>query len=137
MPLVSARLALLPTHRPFRREGAHVQTLAEQVDALEERKALHQPANPVVHREPGFLSRGMTVAPPPAAYRLLEGWGKAAVAPTSGSCIGGHPRILFRALRAASGRLPELWPGGAENPVGRWTVQMVAGTNGGAPVNRT
>src|SRR2546423_14095373 len=79
----------------------------------------------------------MTVAPPPAAYRLLEGWGKAAVAPTSGSCIGGHPRILFRALRADYGRLPELCPGRAENPVGRWTVQMAAGANGGAPVNRT
>jgi hypothetical protein len=32
---------------------------------------------------------------------------------------------------------PELWLGKAENPVGRWTVQMAAGTNGGAPVFRT
>ena len=32
---------------------------------------------------------------------------------------------------------PELWLGKAENPVGRWIVQMAAGTNGGAPVYRT
>ena len=32
---------------------------------------------------------------------------------------------------------PELWLGKAENPVGRWVVQMAAGTNGGAPVYRT
>lgn len=32
---------------------------------------------------------------------------------------------------------PELWLGKAENPVGRWFVQMAAGTNGGAAVYRT
>jgi hypothetical protein len=32
---------------------------------------------------------------------------------------------------------PELWLGDAENPVGRWLVQMAAGTNGGAAVYRT
>jgi hypothetical protein len=32
---------------------------------------------------------------------------------------------------------PELWLGQPENPVGRWVVQMAAGTNGGAPVYRT
>jgi len=32
---------------------------------------------------------------------------------------------------------PELWLGKAENPVGRWVVQMAAGTNGGAAVYRT
>jgi len=32
---------------------------------------------------------------------------------------------------------PELWLGKPENPVGRWVVQMAAGTNGGAPVFRT
>ena len=32
---------------------------------------------------------------------------------------------------------PELWLGEAQNPVGRWLVQMAAGTNGGAPVYRT
>jgi putative NIF3 family GTP cyclohydrolase 1 type 2 len=32
---------------------------------------------------------------------------------------------------------PELWLGRPENPVGRWIVQMAAGTNGGAPVYRT
>ena len=32
---------------------------------------------------------------------------------------------------------PELWLGKSENPVGRWVVQMAAGTNGGAPVYRT
>lgn len=32
---------------------------------------------------------------------------------------------------------PELWLGKAENPVGRWIVQMAAGTNGGAPIYRT
>jgi hypothetical protein len=32
---------------------------------------------------------------------------------------------------------PELWLGTPQNPVGRWVVQMAAGTNGGAPVYRT
>jgi hypothetical protein len=32
---------------------------------------------------------------------------------------------------------PELWLGSPANPVGRWLVQMAAGTNGGAPVFRT
>jgi putative NIF3 family GTP cyclohydrolase 1 type 2 len=32
---------------------------------------------------------------------------------------------------------PELWLGRADNPVGRWIVQMAAGTNGGAAVYRT
>ena len=32
---------------------------------------------------------------------------------------------------------PELWLGEGDNPVGRWVVQMAAGTNGGAPVYRT
>ena len=45
----------------------------------------------------------MTVAAPPAADRLFEGWGKAAVAPAIGSWIGGHPRILFPVGRRFSG----------------------------------
>lgn len=32
---------------------------------------------------------------------------------------------------------PELWLGSPENPVGRFVVQMAAGSNGGAPVFRT
>jgi hypothetical protein len=32
---------------------------------------------------------------------------------------------------------PELWLGEAQNPLGRWVVQMAAGTNGGAAVYRT
>jgi len=32
---------------------------------------------------------------------------------------------------------PELWLGAPTNPVGRWVVQMAAGTNGGAGVYRT
>jgi hypothetical protein len=32
---------------------------------------------------------------------------------------------------------PELWLGSPKNPVGRWVVQMAAGSNGGAPVFRT
>jgi hypothetical protein len=32
---------------------------------------------------------------------------------------------------------PELWLGRSENPVGRWLVQMAAGTNGGAAIYRT
>jgi hypothetical protein len=32
---------------------------------------------------------------------------------------------------------PELWLGRPSNPVGRWIVQMAAGTNGGAPIYRT
>lgn len=32
---------------------------------------------------------------------------------------------------------PEVWLGKAENPVGRWVVQIAAGANGGAPVFRT
>jgi hypothetical protein len=32
---------------------------------------------------------------------------------------------------------PELWLGSNDNPVGRWLVQMAAGTNGGAAIYRT
>ena len=32
---------------------------------------------------------------------------------------------------------PELWLGRQENPLGRWIVQMAAGTNGGAAIYRT
>ncbi len=32
---------------------------------------------------------------------------------------------------------PQLWLGKSDNPVGRWVVQMAAGTNGGAPVFST
>ena len=32
---------------------------------------------------------------------------------------------------------PELWLGRSSNPVGKWIVQMAAGTNGGAPIYRT
>jgi len=32
---------------------------------------------------------------------------------------------------------PELWLGRPENPVGKWIVQMAAGTNGGAAIYRT
>jgi len=32
---------------------------------------------------------------------------------------------------------PELWLGAAGNPLGRWLVQMAAGTNGGAGIYRT
>jgi len=32
---------------------------------------------------------------------------------------------------------PELWLGRSENPVGRWLVQMAAGTNGGGAIYRT
>jgi hypothetical protein len=32
---------------------------------------------------------------------------------------------------------PELWLGAAGNPLGRWIVQMAAGTNGGAGIYRT
>jgi len=37
----------------------------------------------------------------------------------------------------ASAVQPELWLGEAKNLVGRWVVQMAAGTNGGAPVYHT
>ncbi|HSO93818.1 MAG TPA: hypothetical protein VLS53_05030 [Candidatus Dormibacteraeota bacterium] len=38
---------------------------------------------------------------------------------------------------AASLVKPELWLGVAENPLGRWLVQMAAGVNGGAGIYRT
>jgi hypothetical protein len=49
---------------------------------------------------------------------------------------------LLEALRSipemrASLVQPELWLGSVDNPVGRWVVQMAAGSNGGAPVFRT
>ena len=48
---------------------------------------------------------------------------------------------LLEALRTipemqASLVQPELWLGSPDNPVGRWVVQMAAGSNGGAPVFR-
>jgi len=96
MRVVAASLPFLPPRRALGREGADVETLSKQVNALQEGEALHQPANAVMHGEPGFVRRRMTVAAPPAPYRFLEGWGEApfAAAATIGSHIGRHGRIL-------------------------------------------
>lgn len=56
----------------------------------------------------------------------------------NGMAVGG----LVEELKAipemeASLVQPEQWLGQPENPVGKWVVQMAAGTNGGAPVYRT
>jgi len=53
---------------------------------------------------------------------------------SAGELIGGLKTIPEM---EASLVQPELWLGTAENPVGRWVVQMAAGTNGGTPVYRT
>src|SRR5438046_5041491 len=74
MDIAHAWFTLLAPCRPFRREGADVEALPKQVNALQEREALHQPADAVVDREPRFVRPGMTVAAPPAPDRLLEGW---------------------------------------------------------------
>jgi len=97
MRVVAASLPFLPPSRAFGREGADVETLSKQVNALQEGEALHQPANAVMHGEPGFVGCGMTVAAPPATDRLLERWGETALAasPTFGSRIGRHGRILI------------------------------------------
>lgn len=44
-------------------------------------------------------------------------------------------RVLF-GIDVDLGEL-ELWLGAPTNPVGRWVVQMPAGTNGGAGIHRT
>jgi hypothetical protein len=74
------------------------------VNALQEGQALHQPANAVMDSEPRLVGRGMTVSAPPATYRFLEGWGEAAfaAAPSIGSRIGGHGRILIPGRRRSS-----------------------------------
>ena len=61
--------------------------------------------------------------------RVVEG-----AKPTVGDLIGELKTIPEM---KASLVQPELWLGKAENPIGRWVVQMAAGTNGGAPVYRT
>lgn len=50
------------------------------MNALEIRQALDQPADTVVHGEPGLVCRWMPVAAAPAAYGFFETWGKAAFA---------------------------------------------------------
>jgi len=47
------------------------------------------------------------------------------------AALAGVPEI------SASLTGPELWLGAAGNPIGRWLVQMAAGTNGGAGIYRT
>jgi len=107
MRVAGSGLTLLSPHRAFRREGADVETLAKQVNALQEGKSLNQPAHAVMDSKPGFVGRGMTVAAPPAPYRFLEGWGEAALAtsPSIGSRIGRHGRILI-VLNAPTPTLP-------------------------------
>jgi hypothetical protein len=140
MRVVTTRLTLLAPGRAFCGERAHVEALPKQVNALQEGQALDQPSDPVVDGEPGFVGRGMTVAAPPATDRFLESWGEAAFTATIGSHIGRHGRILI-GLTAPTPTLPRERGrerlGEAENPVGRWLVQMAAGTNGGAAVYRT
>src|ERR1700694_2354242 len=66
------------------------------MDALQQRQAFHQPADPVVHGEPGFAGPGVSMAATPATHRFLEGRGEPAVAtPTIGSRIGRHGWILI------------------------------------------
>jgi hypothetical protein len=57
----------------------------------------------------------------------------------SGSATVGGLVSELRTIPEMQGSLvqPELWLGTTENPVGRWVVQMAAGTNGGATVYRT
>jgi hypothetical protein len=60
--------------------------------------------------------------------------------------VGSRPSATAGDLLAALSRVPEIsdslvapeiWLGTGENPLGRWLVQMAAGTNGGAGIYRT
>lgn len=55
------------------------------------------------------------------------------------SATAGDLLAALAALPEMSASLvkPELWLGAAGNPLGRWIVQMAAGTNGGAGIYRT
>src|SRR5919201_79318 len=70
------RFAFLTPRRPLGGQGSHVQALAKQMNALQVRETLDQPSDAIVDGEPGLLRRRMTMPPPPATDRLLEGWGK-------------------------------------------------------------
>src|SRR5207237_5865323 len=70
--LVRRRLPLTPSRRSLGRKRPHVETLTEQVNTLEEREPFHQPADPIVNREPGFLGRRVAVAAASAAGWRLE-----------------------------------------------------------------
>src|SRR5919201_5718575 len=82
------RVPLAPPRRPLGGEGPHVKALPQQVNALQKREALHQPADAVMHGEPGFLRRRVTVAPPPAADRLFEGGSKSTFSTIGIACHG-------------------------------------------------
>jgi hypothetical protein len=89
------RVPLAPARRPLGGEGPHVKALPQQVNAFQKREALHQPADAVVHREPGFLGRRVTVAPSPAADRLFEGGGKSTFSTIGIACHGSDCRWLL------------------------------------------
>jgi hypothetical protein len=96
--LARIRITLLTPGGSFGRQGAHIQPLAKQVNALQQREALDQPADSVVDGKPGFVGRWMAVTAPPTTDCFLEGWGKTTFSASAavGPRIRRHARILIR-----------------------------------------
>ncbi|HEY9287867.1 MAG TPA: hypothetical protein VIT43_07580 [Candidatus Dormibacteraeota bacterium] len=101
-----AGLALLSSGWALGGQGPDVQTLAEQVNALQVRQALDQPTNPVMDGEPGLVGRRMAVPPAPAANGFFKAGREAAFSPA----VGAAP-IAFLRSRLCSRSLVFGWSG--------------------------
>ena len=93
---VAAGFVLATPRRSLGREGADVEPLAEEMNALQVGEALDQPADPVVDRKPGFVRRWVAMAPAPSTDGFLEGRGKT---PFSAAL---HPRVSRHGLDSKS-----------------------------------
>jgi hypothetical protein len=117
----TARRIMLARKLPVQR-GVHALNYSRVTDAV---RLLHMPAMNI-HLAADLIGR-----------RHFEEAVRAAVADgceTAGELIQALRRIPEFQHSLVQ---PELWLGRPENPIGRWVVQMAAGTNGGFPVFST
>ena len=108
--ILIGRFAFLSSCRTLGRERSNVETLPKEVNGFQERQALDQPANPVMHGKPGFVRGRMSVTAPPASDRLFEARRKAAVATTALAAAPFATTALVAASVSLRGaRLPPGW----------------------------
>jgi putative NIF3 family GTP cyclohydrolase 1 type 2 len=121
IPGAIARAAMRARQRPVER-GVHPVNYDRVVDAA---KKLGMPVMNV-HLPADIIGRRYFID---FVGRVVDGR-----APTVGQLVEELKTIPEMELSLVQ---PEQWLGKPSNPVGKWVVQMAAGTNGGAPIYRT
>jgi len=78
-------VTFLAACRPLRGQRSYVESLAQQVNALQQRQPLDQPSDAIMDGEPGFVRGRMAVPAAPTSHGFLETRRKAAFAAVLGS----------------------------------------------------